>query len=171
MRVHKDYDQHFAAGQDRGEYRRAAIWKIVWINGVPHVPLAGYYSTRQERTRLRQTMSWWYRSQHNGVLLDPASRILHWRGVSVHLTPHQFGVLACLVAAKGASVSRDQILRQAWGYIPSHRSDDVLRSHIAGLRRALRNANLSDSLIQNVRGGNYMLAVPGGDSAQKARSQ
>ena len=171
MRAHKNFDRHFPADRDRRGYRGAATGRIVWINGVPHVPLWGAYTTRRERSQLRRTMSWWHRSQHNGLLLDPASRVLYWMGVAVHLTPHQFGVISCLVEAKGASVSRDQIFLQAWGYIPPHRSDDVLRSHIAGLRRALRNANLSDRLIQNVPRGNYRLAVPGGDSAQEAHSK
>ena len=171
MRTHEDFEQHLSADHNRRGYRRAAIGRIVWINGVPHVPLWGSYSTRRERIRLRRTMSQWYRSQHDGVVLDPASGILQWQGVAVHLTPHQFGVLSCLVAARGASVPRDQIFLKAWGYIPLHRSDDVLRSHIAGLRRALRNAHLSDRLIQNVRGGNYRLAVPVRDSARKARSE
>ena len=49
---------------------------------------------------------------------------------------------------------------QAWGYIPASRGDDLLRAHIAGVRRALRNEGLPASLIQNVWGGSYRLAIP-----------
>ena len=150
--------------------RRPAVSAIVWINGIPHVPLGGNYGSRRERARLRRTMASWIHGQQEGVVLEHSAGAIHWHGVSVHLTPLQFRVVSILVAAKGAMVSRDELLLQAWGHLPAQKGDELVRAQIAGIRRALRSAGLADRLIQNVWGGSYRLAVPVDDTPPEAAS-
>ncbi|MHC4718384.1 MAG: winged helix-turn-helix domain-containing protein, partial [Planctomycetota bacterium] len=48
--------------------------------------------------------------------LDTASRKLLRDGKEVVLTPKEFGLLAFLARSAGRALTRDEILRQVWGY-------------------------------------------------------
>jgi len=50
------------------------------------------------------------------LVLDPFSHICHRRGVDVHLTPRECGVLAALLRRAGDVVSKQEILDEVWGH-------------------------------------------------------
>jgi two-component system KDP operon response regulator KdpE len=57
-------------------------------------------------------------------------------GASLHLTPLEFRLLACLAHGQGLVVTRDQLLRDVWG---PDRMDDTrgLRAYVKALRQKL----------------------------------
>jgi two-component system OmpR family response regulator len=50
------------------------------------------------------------------LVLDPYTRSCHRRGVEVHLTPREFGVLATLLRRDGGVISKQEILDEVWGH-------------------------------------------------------
>jgi len=50
------------------------------------------------------------------LVLDPFTHICHRRGVDVHLTPRECGVLATLLRHSGGVVSKREILDEVWGH-------------------------------------------------------
>ncbi len=167
MQHSNQWDSGAESPQGQGRFGAKAI---VWINGIPYAPLWGSFSSRRDRTRLRRSLVAGRRGLDQQVALDHAANVVEWRGASVRLTPHQFRIVASLVAANGTAVHRNQLLMQAWGHIPASRGDDLLRAHIAGVRKALRNVGLPASLIQNVWGGSYRLALPKDEAIFEAGS-
>jgi DNA-binding response OmpR family regulator len=71
----------------------------------------------------------------------------------VALSPTEFRLLACLMAAPGDAVRRRGLIGAAWphGAMVSH---NTLDQYIARLRRKLRDAG-SDAGIETVRGIGY----------------
>jgi DNA-binding response OmpR family regulator len=138
---------------------RSSNPSIVWINGVPHVPLRGVTQSRISRSRLRKAVAEWSRRQTEEVVLDDASNSLLWRGVSVRLTPLQYRLASCLFAARGSPVSSRELQRKLWGQQPTPNGDELVRAHVAGLRRSLRRAGLPQHLVENVWGGFYRLPI------------
>jgi len=74
-------------------------------------------------------------------------------GARLELTPTEFALLATLLSAKGAGVSRTELLREVWGYRfdPGTNLVDV---HVSRLRRKLEGLGLRDS-IRTLRGLGY----------------
>jgi two-component system, OmpR family, alkaline phosphatase synthesis response regulator PhoP len=70
------------------------------------------------------------------IEVDPATRTVCRESQPVDLTPKEFDLLLALLRARGAVVSRLQLMREVWGY-----SDAVVTrtvdTHIAELRRKL----------------------------------
>lgn len=88
-----------------------------------------------------------------GLRLDPVAHVLSVRGESMPLTPIEFRLLACLMAAPGAVVRRRVLLRAAWpegAYV----SENTLDQYLARLRRKLREAD-SPRGISTIRGVGY----------------
>jgi two-component system alkaline phosphatase synthesis response regulator PhoP len=91
------------------------------------------------------------------VMVDPSSRTARRAGADVPLTPKEFDLLWALVEANGAAVSRDELMRQVWGY-----GADVLSrtvdTHVAELRRKLEPGSAHPAHILTVRKVGYRLA-------------
>lgn len=70
------------------------------------------------------------------VVVNAASRTVTRAGAAVPLRPREFDLLLALCRRRGAAVSRDELLRDVWGY-----GDDVVTrtvdTHVAELRRKL----------------------------------
>jgi two-component system alkaline phosphatase synthesis response regulator PhoP len=72
------------------------------------------------------------------VVVDPTSRTVTRGGRAVQLSPKAFDLLMALIARDGKVVTRQELLREVWGY----GAFDVSRtvdSHIAELRRKLED--------------------------------
>jgi two-component system alkaline phosphatase synthesis response regulator PhoP len=78
-------------------------------------------------------------------------------GMKVNLSAREFQLLRYLVEHRGKTLSRDELLRQVWGYSADAytRTVDV---HIAGLRNKLRAGPEQSDLIQTVKGMGYKFA-------------
>lgn len=90
-----------------------------------------------------------------GLAIDLAQRTVTLDGQPVPLTRKEYDILAVLVRADGAAVSRDRILVEVWqtAYDGMSRTLDV---HVATLRGKLGRTG---SLVQTVRGFGYRLTT------------
>jgi two-component system response regulator RegX3 len=89
-------------------------------------------------------------------VLDETAHTAEYRGRSMDLTPREFELLACLMRHDGQVLSREQLLRQAWGweYVVETKTVDT---HIKRLRDKLEAVDASPDLIETVRGYGYRL--------------
>ena len=85
------------------------------------------------------------------VELDAAARRVRRAGEEVHLTPTEFDLLSWLVAHPGAVATREQLLRQVWGYRDGSGARTV-DSHVRSLRR-----KLGAGIVRTVHGVGYAL--------------
>ena len=82
--------------------------------------------------------------------LDMPRRQASIRGVKLHLTPIEYGILVMLMRAAGEVVEHDELLRSVWG--DEYRGDfSVLRVNISRLRQKLE---------ENARRPTYIVTAP-----------
>jgi DNA-binding response OmpR family regulator len=94
-----------------------------------------------------------------GVIeVDPAARTVCRASQPVELAPKEFDLLLALLRARGAVVSRLQLLREVWGYSSAVVSRTV-DTHIAELRRKLEDNPASPRHIVTVRKTGYRIKV------------
>ncbi|MFI0775763.1 response regulator transcription factor [Streptomyces sp. NPDC021212] len=88
-----------------------------------------------------------------GIRLDPTRHLLEHGEHTASLTPTEFRLLACLMAAPGTVVRRHTLLRAAWpeGALVT---DNTLDQYLMRLRRKLRDVG-GDRGIGTVRGVGY----------------
>ncbi|WP_458244853.1 response regulator transcription factor [Streptomyces sp. MAI_2237] len=92
--------------------------------------------------------------RHGPLTVDLRTRQVSVEGRPVALTPKEFGILECLSADPGRTVSRQEILERAWDahwYGPTK----VLDVHVAALRRKLG----MPGLIETVYGHGFRLGA------------
>jgi len=89
-----------------------------------------------------------------GIALDEASHVAEADGKPIDLTPREFELLACLMRHGGKVLSRDQLLREAWGweYLVETKTVDT---HVKRLRDKLEAAGVDPALVETVRGYGY----------------
>ncbi|MFE2747040.1 response regulator transcription factor [Streptomyces scopuliridis] len=102
-----------------------------------------------------------------GLRLDPVRHELTAGDAAVSLTPTEFRLLACLMAAPGTAVRRRALLRAGWPE-GAQVSENTLDQYLTRLRRKLREAGASHG-ISTVRGIGYRFAEST-DSATGAAS-
>lgn len=90
------------------------------------------------------------------VILDPARFTCTAAGSPVDLTPTEFRLLAALLAAGGALVSRRELLRAGWPE-GAQVSDNTLDQYLSRLRRKLRTAG-SERTVTTSRGIGHRFA-------------
>jgi two-component system, OmpR family, response regulator RegX3 len=91
-----------------------------------------------------------------GLVLDEDTHEVHAGEVLIDLTPREFELLACLMANNGKVLSRDQLLRQAWGWEIVVETKTV-DTHIKRLRDKLEGAGVDPNVVETVRGYGYRL--------------
>lgn len=94
--------------------------------------------------------------QLHDLTIDFSARTIHRDGVELTLRPKEFDLLAALVRHKGRVVSRDELLREVWGYSPGTESRTV-ETHFAALRQRLGDDPQLPRYIVTVRGAGYRL--------------
>ena len=79
------------------------------------------------------------------------------KGVSLDLSAKEFQLLKYFIEHRGATVSRDELLQEVWGYssMPSTRTVDV---HVAWLRQKLEPNPRVPQFILTVHGLGYKFA-------------
>jgi len=90
------------------------------------------------------------------IEVDPASRTVYRSSQNVELSPKEFDLLLALLRARGAVVSRLQLMREVWGYSAAVVSRTV-DTHIAELRRKLEENPGSPRHIITVRKTGYRI--------------
>ena len=91
------------------------------------------------------------------VVADPASRTVTRAGTAVQLSPKAFDLLLALARRDGIVATREELLREVWGYGAFVLSRTV-DSHIAELRRKLEDDPAEPAHILTVWKRGYRLA-------------
>lgn len=85
------------------------------------------------------------------VEIDEGRRTVKRGGEAVHLTPTEFDLVLALAAKEGSVISRDDLLRNVWGYFDSA-GERTVDSHVRSVRR-----KLGDDIIRTVHGVGYAI--------------
>ena len=88
------------------------------------------------------------------IVLDETSRRVTLDGRSIDLSPREFSLLECLLRHPGQTLSRDQLLDQAWPFSVAV-TPNAVDAYVHYLRDKLGAAG---KLIETVRGVGYRLA-------------
>ena len=92
------------------------------------------------------------------IEIDLARRRVTRAGEEVHLTPTEFELLRLLVRNRGRLLTHRTLLKDVWG--PGFQDDtQVLRVHIANLRRKIEPQPGRPSLIRTDPGVGYRLTA------------
>ncbi|MCL2826751.1 MAG: response regulator transcription factor [Eggerthellaceae bacterium] len=90
----------------------------------------------------------------SGITLDEDAHIATGERGDIDLTPREFELLASLMKHAGKVVSREDLLRDAWGweYLTETKTVDT---HIKRLRDKIEAAGYDPALVETVRGYGY----------------
>jgi DNA-binding response OmpR family regulator len=99
----------------------------------------------------------------SGLVIDPRRHEVHARGVLVELTPREFRLLHALAAEPGRAMTREELVRRAFGdeYEGLERTVDA---HVANLRRKIERDPSNPVLVETVFGIGYRLGGNGRDA-------
>ncbi len=102
----------------------------------------------------RESETFGERIEASGIQLDDAAHTATSDGRPIDLTPREFELLACLMRHSGKVLSRDQLLREAWGweFLVETKTVDT---HVKRLRDKLEAAGVDPALVETVRGYGY----------------
>jgi DNA-binding response OmpR family regulator len=90
------------------------------------------------------------------VEIDLTTRVVRASGSAVLLSQKEYALLVRLAAEPMRVFTKDELLRDVWGYL-AHARTRTLDSHASRLRRKLRGADPATSYIENVWGVGYRL--------------
>jgi two-component system response regulator MtrA len=94
------------------------------------------------------------------LTIDPARRRV-LRGVQeISLTPLEFEILLTLARSPGVVFSREQLMDRVWGY-RDYAGGRVVDSHVARVRRKLRDEAAEPRYIRTVHGVGYAFQEDG----------
>lgn len=96
--------------------------------------------------------------RYAGLSLDPVTRIVCIDGKQVHISTMEFSLLQRLADQPEKVYSKDELLRDVWGYLALGKTRTV-DAHACRLRRKLE-AGSERRWIVNVRGIGYRLTEP-----------
>lgn len=90
----------------------------------------------------------------SGITLDEDAHTARGEAGFIDLTPREFELLCCLMRNAGKVVSREDLLRDAWGweFITETKTVDT---HIKRLRDKIEAAGYDPKLVETVRGYGY----------------
>ncbi|MCL2137221.1 MAG: response regulator transcription factor [Coriobacteriia bacterium] len=94
----------------------------------------------------------------SGITLDESTHMAMGTHGPIDLTPREFELLASLMRNAGKVLSRDQLLRDAWGweYLVETKTVDT---HVKRLRDKLLASQIDPTLVETVRGYGYRFKV------------
>jgi len=76
------------------------------------------------------------------------------KGISLKLSPREYELLRCFIGRQGEIVSREELLKQIWGY-DSYPDTRTVDAHIAKLRHKIEDNPEEPKLIVTVHGIGY----------------
>ena len=93
---------------------------------------------------------------YDKIAVDTYSYTVTYDGNVVKLHPKEFYLLKLFLQSPNQVLSYEAIIDRIWQFdkVPTHSS---IRSHIRGLRKALNQANATESIIETVHGIGYRL--------------
>ena len=90
------------------------------------------------------------------VEIDPRTRVVAVAGAPLALAQKEYELLLALATDPHRVFTKDELLRDVWGYRSSSRTR-TLDSHASRLRRKLRALDAQTSFVENVWGVGYRL--------------
>ncbi len=99
----------------------------------------------------------------NGLEIDPDGRTVQVNGKLAHMRPKEFDLLFYMASRPGRVVTREQLLREVWGYrYPDEFSTEgrTVDVHVRWLRTKIESDSSHPELIETVRGVGYRFASP-----------
>jgi len=96
--------------------------------------------------------------RYGGLALDPVTRLVRVDGTQVHVSTMEFALLQRLADRPEKVHTKDELLRDVWGYLSPGRTRSV-DAHACRLRRKL-DAVSERKWVINVRGIGYRLTDP-----------
>jgi DNA-binding response OmpR family regulator len=93
--------------------------------------------------------------ERGDITLDPGRRVASRGGRRLELSPKEFGVLECLLAAGGRLVSAEELLERVWD-----EATDPFTTTVKTTIRRLRAKLGEPPVIQTVREGGYRIGEP-----------
>jgi DNA-binding response OmpR family regulator len=91
------------------------------------------------------------------VEVSPATRTVRRGGEAVELTPKEFDLLVALLERRGAVVSRQELLKEVWGYGNAEINTRTVDVHLSELRRKLEADPANPRYLLTVRKAGYRL--------------
>jgi DNA-binding response OmpR family regulator len=91
------------------------------------------------------------------LVIDSARRRVTWAAQLVHLSPREFAVLLALARQAGTVMSKDELLRAAWGDEQAA-SRNAVEVYVGYLRRKLEAVG-AGGVLQTVRGHGYAVGL------------
>ncbi|MGH9346704.1 MAG: response regulator transcription factor [Vicinamibacterales bacterium] len=109
---------------------------------------------RAQLRRLERVESEPARFTFGRIVVDPEGRQVFRDGVPIELSSHEFGLLLYLIRHEGEAISRDQLLKDVWGYpeLPLTRTID---NFVARLRGKVEEKPHQPRHIMTVHGVGY----------------
>jgi DNA-binding response OmpR family regulator len=92
-------------------------------------------------------------------MVDPATKQVSWAGRQVELSPREFAVLHALASRPDTVLSKDELLRVAWGGEQAA-SRNAVEVYVGYLRRKLQAVG-AGHLLRTVRGHGYRVGASG----------
>jgi len=93
------------------------------------------------------------------VEVSPSNRTVQRAGELVEMTPKEFDLLVALLERKGAVASRQELLKEVWGYGNAEINTRTVDVHLSELRRKLEEDPSNPRFILTVRKAGYRLTV------------
>jgi two-component system alkaline phosphatase synthesis response regulator PhoP len=93
------------------------------------------------------------------VEVSPSNRTVRRGGKSVEMTPKEFDLLVALLERRGAVASRQELLKEVWGYGNAEINTRTVDVHLSELRRKLEDDPSNPRFILTVRKAGYRLMV------------
>jgi DNA-binding response OmpR family regulator len=90
------------------------------------------------------------------IEIDLATRVVRVAGSPVALSQKEFALLVRLAGEPRRVFTKDELLRDVWGYVAQARTR-TLDSHVSRLRRKFRDADPDTPYVENVWGVGYRL--------------
>ena len=91
------------------------------------------------------------------LTVDPVAKQVRWAGRSVELSSREFALLRALVCRQGTVLSKDQLLRAAWGGDQAA-TRNAVEVYVGYVRRKLADAG-AGAVIDTVRGQGYRIVA------------
>ncbi len=92
------------------------------------------------------------------LVIDEPRRAAVVRGISVDLTPTEWGILTALAAVPGRVYSRLELINRVRGY-ESQGYERTIDSHVKNLRHKVEENQHAPEIVQTVLGGGYRLGL------------
>ena len=96
----------------------------------------------------------------DGLLIDPARRVVSRAGVPIHLTPTEWDLVRAFLLHRGRTLTHAQLFRAVWNRSAGD-PQQYLRVHVANLRRKIERDTLRPRVIITEPGVGYRFDVPG----------